>query len=85
MGIREYCTIINRVLFHEQGFRGAGKKFENPDNSIVHKVLKSKQGLPITLSLIYILVARRVGLDLEPIGLPGRFMVGCFSERYLLH
>ena len=81
MGLREYCTIINRVLFHEQGFRGAGKNFENPDNSYVHKVLMSKEGLPITLSLIYILVARRVGLDLEPIGLPGRFMVGCFSEE----
>jgi regulator of sirC expression with transglutaminase-like and TPR domain len=81
MEIKNQCAIINRVLFHENSFRGAGKNFENPNNSFLHKVLETKTGLPITLSLIYILVARRLGLELEPIGLPGRFMVGCFSER----
>ncbi len=79
MDPRQTCFVINRVLFHEFGFRGAGKNFENPDNSYLHIVLNKKHGLPITLSLIYILVARRVGFELEPIGLPGRFMVGCFS------
>ena len=78
MDPRQTCLVINRVLFHEFGFRGAGKNFENPDNSYLHIVLNKKHGLPITLSLIYILVARRVGFELEPIGLPGRFMVGCF-------
>ena len=75
------CLTINRVLFHEYGFRGAGKDFENPQNSFLHQVLEKKKGLPITLSLIYILVARRAGFDLEPIGLPGRFMVGCFAAE----
>ena len=79
MDPRQTCLVINRVLFHELGFRGAGKNFEDPDNSFLHIVLNRKQGLPITLSLVYILVARRVGFELEPIGLPGRFMVGCFS------
>ncbi|HAD20679.1 MAG TPA: hypothetical protein DCF87_01040, partial [Opitutae bacterium] len=78
--VKHQCAIINRVLFHENSFRGAGKNFENPNNSFIHKVLESRTGAPITLSLIYILVARRLGLELEPIGLPGRFMVGCFSE-----
>ena len=81
MEVKHQCAIINRVLFHENSFRGAGKNFENPNNSFIHKVLETKTGLPITLSLIYILIARRLGLELEPIGLPGRFMVGCFSER----
>ena len=69
---KQICLTINRVLFHEYGFRGAGKDFENPQNSFLHQVLEKKKGLPITLSLIYILVARRAGFDLEPIGLPGR-------------
>jgi regulator of sirC expression with transglutaminase-like and TPR domain len=77
----ETCSVMNRVLFHEYGFRGAGKDFENPQNSFLHRVLERKKGLPITLSVIYILIARRLGFDLEPIGLPGRFMVGCFSEE----
>ena len=76
---RQICMVINRVLFHECGYRGAGQNFEDPENSFLHLVLEKKRGLPITLSLIYLLVARRVGFELEPIGLPGRFMVGCFS------
>jgi regulator of sirC expression with transglutaminase-like and TPR domain len=78
---REICSVINRVLFHEYGFRGAVKDFENPDNSFLHRVLERRKGLPITMSILYILVARRLGFDLEPIGLPNRFIVGCFSEE----
>ena len=80
LGPRQTCSIINRVLFHEHGFRGAGKNFEDPENSFLHRVLERKQGLPITLSVLYLLIARRIGFELEPIGLPGRFMVGCFKE-----
>ncbi len=76
---RQICIVINRVLFHECGYRGARQNFEEPENSFLHLVLEKKRGLPITLSLIYLLVARRVGFELEPIGLPGRFMVGCFA------
>ncbi len=77
---REICSVINRVLFHEYGFRGAVKDFENPENSFLHRVLERRKGLPITMSVLYLLVARRLGFDLEPIGLPNRFIVGCFSE-----
>ena len=78
---REQCRIMNRVFFHEYGFRGATKDFSNPDNSFIHKVVERRRGLPITLSVIYLRVARRIGFELEPIGLPGRFMVGCFTEE----
>ncbi len=78
---REQCRIMNRVFFHEYGFRGATKDFSDPDNSFIHKVVERRRGLPITLSVIYLLVARRIGFELEPIGLPGRFMVGCFTEE----
>jgi regulator of sirC expression with transglutaminase-like and TPR domain len=75
---REQCNLINRVIFHEFGFRGALEDYENPLNSCIDAVLQRRRGLPLTLSVIYILVAQRLGLDLEPIGLPGHFMVGCF-------
>ena len=78
---KQVCSVINRVLFHEFGFRGARKDFYDPQNSFLHRVLERRRGLPITLSVVYILVARRIGLELDPIGLPGRFMVGCFSEK----
>jgi regulator of sirC expression with transglutaminase-like and TPR domain len=77
---KEICSVLNRVLFHEFGFRGARKDFSDPQNSFLHLVLDRRRGLPITLSVVYILVARRIGLELDPIALPGRFMVGCFSE-----
>lgn len=74
----DQCRLINRVLFHESGFRGARDDYENPLNSCISAVFTRRRGLPITLSALYILVAQRLGLDLEPIGLPGHFMVGCF-------
>ena len=81
MSARQICSTLNRVLFHEYGFRGAGKDFENPENSFLHRVIERRQGLPITLSVLFILLARRIGLELEPIGLPGRFVVGCFEDE----
>lgn len=78
---KEICAVLNRVLFHEFNFRAASKDFSDPQNSFLHCVLERRRGLPITLSMVYLLVARRIGLELEPIGLPGRFMVGCFSDN----
>jgi regulator of sirC expression with transglutaminase-like and TPR domain len=75
---REMCQVINRVLFHEAGFRGDRDDYENPLNSCLEAVFQRKKGLPITLSVMYILIGQRLGLELEPIGLPGHFMVGCF-------
>ncbi len=79
---RMTCEVINRVMFHEYGFRGARENFENPENSFLHQVLDRREGLPISLCTVYILVARRIGFELDPIGTPGRFMVGCFAERH---
>jgi len=75
----EQCKVINRVLFHEEGFRGELEWQGNPRSSCLGKVLEEKKGSPSILTSIYILVAQRIGLDLEPIALPGQFMVGCFK------
>jgi len=77
---REKCRVLNRVLFHEYGFRGNAEHYTDPLNSFLDEVLARRKGLPITLSIVYILVAQRVGLTLEPVGLPGHFLAGCFLE-----
>ena len=71
---------LNRVLFVEAGFRGNEENYYDPENSFINLVLERRTGIPITLSLVYIEVARRAGLDLQGIGLPGHFVVGYFED-----
>lgn len=78
--IIEKCRILNRVIFHENGFRGDYENYEDPLNCLIEQVLRRKRGIPITLSILYLAVARRCGVELEPVGLPGRFLVGCFMD-----
>jgi len=77
---REKCRVINRVLFHDYGFHGNVEQYTDPRNSFLDQVLERRTGIPISLSIVYLLVAQRVGLELEPVGLPGHFMVGCFRD-----
>lgn len=78
--MREKCRVLNRVLFHECGFHGNVEHYTDPKNSFIHEVLKRRTGIPISLSIVYLLIAERLDLDLEPVGLPGHFIVGCFSD-----
>lgn len=78
---REQCRIINRVLFHEWGFHGNIEHYTDPLNSFLDQVLRRRKGIPISLSILYLLVAGRLDLELEPVGLPGHFIVGCFTDK----
>ena len=66
---------LNTVLFQEQGFRGNRDDYFNPKNSFLNEVIERKTGIPITLSVLYMEVARRIGLPLQGIGFPGHFLV----------
>jgi regulator of sirC expression with transglutaminase-like and TPR domain len=79
--IKEKCRVINRVIFHEFGFHGDLESYKSPESSLIGQVLETRKGIPLSLGIIYILVAMRCGVDLRPIGVPGRFMVGCYSEE----
>lgn len=63
------------VLYHDLGFTGNRQQYYDPDNSMLNVVLRRRIGLPIMLSLIYLAVGRRLGLDVEGIGFPSHFMV----------
>jgi regulator of sirC expression with transglutaminase-like and TPR domain len=78
--MREKCRVLNRVLFHEWGFHGNVEHYTDPRNSFINQVLKRRTGIPISLSVVYLLVAERLGVELEPVGLPGHFIVGCFAD-----
>lgn len=78
--IREKCRVVNRVLYHDHGFHGNVEHYTDPDNSFLDQVLERHKGIPISLSIVYLLVAQRLGLELEPVGLPGHFMIGCYVE-----
>ena len=66
---------LNRYLFEEQEFRGNQKDYYDPRNSMLHRVLERRTGIPITLSVVYIEVGRRAGLRVEGVGMPGHFIV----------
>lgn len=67
---------LHEFLFEEQGFLGNAQDYYNPLNSYLPAVLESKRGLPITLSLIYKVVAERLGMRAWGVGLPGHFVAG---------
>jgi len=77
---REKCRLVNRVLFHEYGLHGNTDNYTDPLNSFLDQVLVRRKGLPISLSIVYLLVTERLGLQLEAVALPGHFMVGCYDE-----
>ena len=66
---------LNYTLFSVEGFRGNQDDYYDPKNSFLNEVMERKQGIPITLSVLYMEVARRVGLDLCGVGFPGHFLV----------
>jgi regulator of sirC expression with transglutaminase-like and TPR domain len=67
--------IINQYLFDELGFRGNDQDYYDPRNSFINDVLDRRLGLPITLSLIYMVLGDRLGFPIEGISFPGHFIV----------
>ncbi|MGD8257057.1 MAG: transglutaminase-like domain-containing protein [Desulfobacterales bacterium] len=74
----DIITKINQLLFDDEKLRGNRRNYYDPDNSFLNRVLDRKLGIPITLSLIYIEVAGRLGLDVRGIGLPGHFITALY-------
>ena len=67
---------LSRYLFEDAGFSGNGQNYYDADNSFLNRVLETRRGIPITLSLVYLGVGRRLGLNCFGVGLPGHFLVG---------
>jgi regulator of sirC expression with transglutaminase-like and TPR domain len=66
---------INQYLFQEMGFIGDNLDYYNPRNSFLNEVMERRAGIPLTLSLIYLEIAKRIGFKMVGIGMPGHFLI----------
>jgi regulator of sirC expression with transglutaminase-like and TPR domain len=71
----DIVKIINNALFQKLKFRANTKNFHSPNNSFIKSVLESKKGNPISLSVIYILIAEKLGLPIYGVNLPNLFII----------
>ncbi len=69
---------LREFLFEERGFAGDRVDYFDPRNSYLNQVLDRRLGIPITLSLVLIEAGRRLGLQMEGVGLPGHFIAGAW-------
>ena len=74
-GDRDKVEVINHFLFDEKGFHGNEKSYYEPENSYINKVLDRQTGIPISLSAIYLFLARRLNLPVCGVGFPGHFLL----------
>ncbi len=74
-------TELNEVLFEDVGFRACHEDYYDPDNSFLGRVIERRQGIPLTLSVVYMLVARRAHIPLLGVGMPGHFLVKHANSR----
>jgi regulator of sirC expression with transglutaminase-like and TPR domain len=70
---------VREVIGRRHAFAGDREDYDNPSNSMLDRVLARGTGLPILLSVVYVEAARRAGVDLGGVGLPGHFVVGHFG------
>jgi regulator of sirC expression with transglutaminase-like and TPR domain len=78
----ETVKTLNRYLFTEQGFKGNTKNYYEVENSYLNRVIDRRTGIPISLSVVYLLIGKRLRLPVHGIGMPGHFLVKYESDRY---
>src|SRR5437667_8901643 len=73
--VQRIVDAINRLLFDEEGFHGEDEDYYDPRSALVSGMLDRHAGIPITLSILYLELSRRVGVNATGVSLPGRFLV----------
>jgi regulator of sirC expression with transglutaminase-like and TPR domain len=74
-GAEERIAALNEFLFAELGYSGNAENYYDPRNSYLNEVLDRRTGIPLTLSVLYMEIGRRVGLPIEGVSFPGHFLV----------
>lgn len=72
---RELIEALNQYFFEDLGFAGNEDGYYDPDNSYINQVLDRRLGIPISLSAVYLLIARRLRIPVVGIGMPGHFLL----------
>ena len=77
----EKVQLLSHFLFEQKGFEGNRDAYSDPRNSFLNDVIERRLGIPITLSVIYLEVGRRLGLNLYGVSFPTHFLVKAVDER----
>ncbi|KAG8330287.1 F-box protein 21 [Homalodisca vitripennis] len=72
---RQVIQAVSHVLFKEMGFNGNSEMYYSNENSYINKVLENRRGIPITLSIVFESINRRLGVKCEPVSFPGHFLL----------
>lgn len=74
-------SMLNHYLFHELGYAGNRDNFYDPRNSFLNDVIDRRIGIPITLSILYMEIGRRVGVNLQGVSFPGHFLAKYVTDQ----
>ena len=75
VGAEERVVALNQFLFEDLGYAGNIHNYYDPRNSYLNEVIDRKTGIPLTLSILYMEIGRRIGLPLQGVSFPGHFLV----------
>tara|TARA_B100001057_G_scaffold478504_1_gene549021 strand:- start:521 stop:1375 length:855 start_codon:yes stop_codon:yes gene_type:complete len=77
----EKISAFNKVFFDQNGFKGNTRNFQSPDNSFINSVIDNHKGNPLSLSMLYIIIAVQLGLPICGINMPKHFIIGFEDEK----
>ncbi|XP_077996459.1 F-box only protein 21-like [Glandiceps talaboti] len=72
---KEVIQCLNTVLFFQEGYSGNEQDYYDKLNSYIDKVLERRTGIPISLSILYVSIAQRLGITLQPVNFPNHFLL----------
>ena len=86
-GVRgqDAIRVLNEYLYDEQRFTGNRDRYDDPRNSFLNVVLDRRTGIPITLAVVYLEVARRAGVQVTGVNFPGHFLLRAADEHARMH
>jgi len=76
----EEAAVLGTHVFDHLGFAGDEATYYHPDNSLLHRVMARRRGIPVTLAVVMMALARRAGIVAEGVGFPGHFLVRIGGE-----
>ena len=77
----EKTSLINHILFEVHGYKGNVRNFHSPQNSFINDVLNNKKGSPISISLLYLIIAQKCELPIKGVNLPKHFVIAYTNEE----
>lgn len=81
----ENIKVFNKIFYHTVGFKGDRKHFHSPNNSFLKDVLINKRGNPLSLSIVYLILSKRLKLPICGVNLPSHFVLAYAKNNDVLH